>query len=350
MIFKKLISIPDVNIFFPYSLQKTEKLEKTYFDCLKFYQSNDLNVFEKKHLNHLIDKILNKAKYPSNTKIFIGTYFFLEKKGFRIQTNSNVFNMLNFQDSETFFHLNYQKFLKEYIVNDFEILKNFKFLKSEFVILCNNYNTTLNFLKAEQKLKQLDRIKIPLLVCPKKWIPYKGMLATGFDDILFNPYSKTPKNLKNKVIKNFFFPTKIKEFYCLPTFKKEYRYLLVLNIKQKVWDIQTKYIIKNLKYLGTIYVHRPAHFFIVGIDGVPVFLHWKELDFSHKKKTKILFKFTDVLLFKIFAKYKDKKRINLIVNKKIVIEKNFELIFSLLITAINSLKKFSLTKNLYKKK
>jgi hypothetical protein len=346
---------------------KKKEIKKIYNNFLNYYYSNDLTVFEKTHFTQLIEKFINKIYYPFNNERLIGRYycssvkvFCFEKKGIRveIETNFTVLHMLNYQDLKTFLNRlnfrNLRSFCQYGYLNyeKFEVFKNFKFLKSDFLILSSVYSAKVNSFKKEQHLKQLDRLKIPLRIRPKKWIPKKGMVETRFNTIFFNPYIKPSKNLKNKLVKKFYIPTKIKTISSVPNSKKGYRYFVILDIKKKVWAIQTKYIVKNLKYLGTIYVHKPGHFFILGIDGVPVLLHWKELysSYKKKKKTKTLFKFTEVFLVKIIEKCNTNKRINVIINKKIIIKKNFELIFKFLITAIKSLKTFNLTKSLYKKK
>jgi len=339
MIFKTITKIPDIDSYFYYRTERN-----------KFVEKNDLKIYDllKNEKNNLIEdqkKFLEaRLNFSFSKKNITGKYLFLEKKGLRIRTSSKILSLLRLEDFKFLCDYNPLRIVKKRLLDEFEILKFLIYLKSEYTVLSN---TKTNFIKCKQKLIQYNRFTFPLTIKPQQWIPNKGMWAKFLVGLLFNPYSKTPQNLKNKYFKNTFYPSRIKEFYFEPIPKKSFRYFLILDIKKKIWIIQTKNIKNNFKFLGSIYLYKFPYAFIVGINGVPVLLHRNQLFLSCRqmKKFKNSLKFTEFFLLRIFAKYKSEKRINVIIQNRIISSKNFELKLKILSNFLSYYNKYIFNRN-----
>lgn len=325
MIFQKIKKIPEIDSYFYYRIKRKLFIEKYVLKILNHLEieQNSIQKEKKKFFKDFWNIFLNnKFDFSFGKNNITGKYLCLEKKGLRIRTNSQVLNLLNLKDFKNL--TNSKKIIQKRLLNEFQILKIFEYIRSEYAILSN---TKIKFLKARQKLKQCKEFSFTFFIKPEKWIPNKGLWANYIDGFLFNPYSKTPPNLKNKDFQNIDYPSKIKEFYFEPIPKKYFRYFLILDIKKKIWIIQSKKFKTNFKFLGSIYLYKFPYAFIVGIQGIPVLLHRNQLFLSCRemKKFKSALKFTEFFFLRVFAKYKSEKRINVIIENRILYSKFFEL-------------------------
>lgn len=157
-------------------------------------------------------------------------------------------------------------------------------------------------------------MRLPLYT--KKWENNQGLIGCSFFNLIFNPYSKTPRVLKNKSFSKWY-PARLKEFHYTPSLNKNTSAFLLSDLKKEVWLEQSVFLKNDFQAYGIIYTYKPKFGFIAGVNGVPVLLHRNQLFLSYRQlqKSSNLFNFGQNFESRVFGKYILEKRINLIILK-----------------------------------
>lgn len=185
-----------------------------------------------------------------------------------------------------------------------------------------NYKNHRLTLKEKEKTKYYRNIKLTLFrilkkfqlslgLKPKSWLDNKGLIVPKNPIIILNPYSKTAPYYKNKQ-KNHYINTEIKNIFLEAFALTDNKYSIWLNQSQKISLKQN--------YVGNIYKKKKKYGFIIGLNGLPVLLHRKELKISSKNFEKVEYiynlKQNKKIICKVLEKAPKEKRINIYLYKK----------------------------------
>ena len=248
----------------------------------------------------LLKHIREQVDYETYQPITIGEFLCKEKYVTRFKLNSS---MLGFSKTKSN-KIGSNKLLRVKTFNTIHL----------FTGLIN-----INQLKKQKKntyQQYFYKLHFPFGVYPYKWINNKGLIAQNNIGSFFNPYSKTPSIKKNKNF-SLFLISKIKELSA-DIQKNQFS---LTNIKYRVWTNEISLINSLPSSMGTICTIKNLDGFIVGVQGVPVFLYRNQLNLSLKKMKKKVY--TPYLLLgdkietSIYEIIRIEKRINIQLQKKI---------------------------------